>query len=165
MKKNIFTIALAIAALCGLPAAAQTAKPANECPAKECAAPACDNTSCVRKDKGQRPDPFAGITLTEQQKAALDSLKPDKCDKAVANKAENANKQRPDRRQARRDYINGVKNILTPEQYVVFLENIVVESPAPQHAAKHDKFNKKDLRRDGKKMQRVEARHDFGKKK
>ena len=125
MKKNIFTIALAIAALCGLPAAAQTAKPANECPAKECAAPACDNTSCVRKDKGQRPA----------------------------------------RRQARRDYINGVKNILTPEQYVVFLENIVVESPAPQHAAKHDKFNKKDLRRDGKKMQRVEARHDFGKKK
>ncbi len=153
MKKNIITMAIAIAALCGIPAIAQTPQTA-QCARQECTKPDCNKTRCDRKDDCRRSDPFAGITLSDQQKTALDALKPAKGDRA--------DKQRTDRRQSRRDYINGVKNILTPDQYVIFLENMVVEMPAPRHHA--DGFNKKSLRRDGKKMQRVEARHDFGNK-
>lgn len=130
MKKTIFTIAIAIAAVCGLPAAAQSTSTQQCTNQQQCT----QNTDCAKKNKGQRPDPFAGITLTEQQKTALDALKPAKCEQGKCSndsaKAERKAQARNDRRQSRRDYINGVKNVLTPEQYVVFLENIVVEGPA-----------------------------------
>lgn len=152
--KKILTIAIAAAALFGLPAAAQTVGQT------QCNKSECTRTDCKKADnRGNKHNPFEGITLTEQQKTALEGLKPAKCDQTGNNTT--ADKQRPDRRQGRRDYLNSVKNILTPDQYVVFLENIVVESPAPRHQAMS---KKKEIRRDSKKMQRVEARHDFGNK-
>jgi hypothetical protein len=103
----------------------------------------CDS---IRKCGPEEFNPFIGITLTDDQKAQLDALKPqdkgcpccggDKkpCeakDKPCApGKCDSINgPERPDPRQAKRDYLNKVKQILTPEQYVVFLENAVVSQP------------------------------------
>lgn len=159
--KRILTIAIAAAALCGLPAAAQSTGQA-QCTNTECTKTGCAKTECNKTDRHNRKhNPFEGITLTEQQKTALEGLKPVKCERDGKEKT-SAGKQRPDHRQARRDYINGVKNILSPDQYVIFLENMVIESPAPRHHAAMS--NKKQIHRDGKKMQRVEARHNFGNK-
>ena len=129
MKKKILTVAIAIAALCGIPAMAQTNNTA-----------ATQTQQCTNGQKGsctnnnsrqakaarefQRMDAFDGIQLTDAQKAGLEVLNNTGAQKANRNDST----ARANRRQARRDYVKGVKNILTPDQYVVFLENIVVEN-------------------------------------
>lgn len=116
----------------------------------------CDKKECDRAPrgdrKGQRPYLFRGITLTAEQQTQLNALRPArpeckdaKCDKAKCEKAE-CDKSKNDKGGRRHDfkghrpgahnpgmraeYVKKVKEILTPEQYVVFLENIVI--PAPQ---------------------------------
>ena len=95
-------------------------------------------------------NPFEGLNLTADQQAKLEALRPQgKCD---GSGKQNCDKKRDncplngdakvDRRQAKRDYLAKVKAILTPEQYVTFLENMAVSG--------HDKAPgkyKKDNRR------------------
>lgn len=106
-----------------------------------------DKKECTKGQQCKKGDkecfnPFIGITLTADQQNKLKALKPaacgqdknckqkSECKKSDCKKGDNAGQQaRPDRRQGKRDYISKVKEILTPEQYVVFLENIVVNGP------------------------------------
>lgn len=132
MKKKFATIALALIAALGIGAMAQTP------------APACGKAEkgrCEKAMKGPRACNdsleavmlFEGITLTPEQQTKINALKAERKQNMEACRAENkqACKERMDaRKQCRRDYLAKVKDVLTPDQYVVFLENMVVNRPA-----------------------------------
>lgn len=121
-----------------------------------------------KKCEGQRCEynPFEGLNLTENQQAKLNDLKSEFCKKQenrknsegqnVDNNKKN-DKQRPNRRQAKREYLAKVKSILTPDQYVIFLENMTVNRPDMGPARHH---NIKKVHTDKKAMKA--ARPDKG---
>lgn len=156
MKKTVYTAAIALAALCALPAVAQNQ---GNCRQQQCETPACGQSKC---DKGQRKccatpyaEVFAGLNLTAEQQQAIKNLKPER----PARGQRNDSTARPDRKQAMRDYLNGVKQILTPEQYVIFLENVVVEQPGPRaKGARHLQGQHRDRAQD--RMTSTHRRHD-----
>lgn len=88
---------------------------------------------------------FEGLNLTPDQQSQLDALRPRRqdcqnCDTAANGQCDrkkgvcNGGKFQPRHDGSRRgmpaEYVGKVKEILTPEQYVQFLENIVI-APAP----------------------------------
>lgn len=110
--------------------------------------------------KGQkRPEvrpinnPFQGIELTEQQKSQLSalqtSLKPqriseeDKAKLSDEQKKALKEEQKVKRQNFKKDYLAGLKTILTPEQYVQFLENNYLQN------------NNKDLKKASKKGKQI----------
>lgn len=104
--------------------------------------------------EGPKFDPFQGIQLTETQQKQLQALReglgPVKLDKSQKEKVYGNDVQKPKKenltpeqkqqmkeqkkkmkeeqktkkREAKKKYLDGVKSILSPEQYVVFLENV-----------------------------------------
>ncbi|MDO4319358.1 MAG: hypothetical protein Q4C34_02170 [Bacteroidales bacterium] len=153
MKKKFLTAALVIATICGVPAMAQKQ---TKCPQYKgnCPQPEqCDSTSCTcdndnngGRHRGGNPyrEIFAGLNLTTEQQTALDALKPARPERGQRR---DSTATRPDPRQARRDYLAGVKQILTPEQYVVFLENVVVEQGTPGVKGHRNDMRRKEGRR------------------
>lgn len=161
MKKAILSLAIAALAFSSLPAFAQA--PGNN-DGKSCKNP----TECAQARKGgpekgpKASNPFEGIELTDAQKSSLEALR---TKRAEACKAARAEKQKSDsarmatrqadRKAKARARLDEVKAILTPEQYVVYLENIVIDQPAPRHGqgdkARRDNGKKggKDGRKDG----------------
>lgn len=95
----------------------------------------CPKQKCDRKDR-VCPNPFEGLNLTETQKTQLKELRSSmpcgkdrqKCDKKDG---------RVDRSQCKRDFLAKVKAILTPEQYVTFLENNFADRGARRHDGNH----------------------------
>ena len=115
MKHFILLAAMGIAAI----SASAQSQCQQQC-GQHCQQQCCDSTACQR----QRParqirqaqvDPFAGIELTDDQRAAVDSLQTGQ-----------RQSQRQLRRQSRREYLDQLKQILTPEQYVQYLENLAI---------------------------------------
>ena len=117
MKTKIIIAAVTFAALFSLSASAQCPKKdCDKCPKQEQMCSAKD--SCMRPEmrRGHQqmlPNAFEGIELTEQQKASLKALRT----------------QEKGKRDGRKEYLGKVKEILTPEQYVTFLENIATSRP------------------------------------
>ena len=112
MKKTL--LSLALMAVAAIPAFGQN----NACPAaKDCAPKACPEAK-AKCDK-QKPDCclpcFDGLNLTDAQKTKIRDLR-QACDSVrkacMAEKKENRVK-----------YLSDLKQILTPDQYVKFLEN------------------------------------------
>lgn len=135
---KIIKLALVAVALCGLPAVAQN-QDNTTCTQQQCnKGPECRQG---KKDKGQRPDFFEGITLSETQQQALNQINAERKAQFEARRQEMKQNKKEGRRvvdsqkfnpnDERREYVNRVKSILSPEQYVVFLENIVFEQGAP----------------------------------
>lgn len=120
MKKIIMVIALGAAGIGAAFAAQPAANTDNStCTAPtECTAPkqCCANTP--------KCSPFEGLNLTPEQQAKIDDLR-----KTCTEQRQQA---RADRRQTRengrRDMLAKIKEILTPEQYVTFLENNFVNA-------------------------------------
>lgn len=159
MKKKIFSTALILSALIGFNASAQDNAPeALKCDKKE---------QC----KGDRPDaprgprfnPFEGITLTAEQQSQLDALCPQrnarpvakeckkeckadtaKCDKKGKKGVRSERGKRPDKNM-KAEYIKKVKEILTSDQYVVFLENLATQ-PQPAFGPRHHRHEGKGPR-------------------
>lgn len=124
MNKKFSALALAIMAAAGISAAAQT--PA-ACPAAKSCAKSCTEAKACPQQPGCGMEVFfEGITLTPEQQTKIDAIKADR-QKAAKEAREN---KKADRKTCRRDYLNKMKAVLTPEQYVVFLENMVTARPA-----------------------------------
>lgn len=196
MKKKIFSMALLAMSLVALPSVAKSAPAENgQCTKTECTASkdkkakcdkkvkcdkkqncAADSTKCakVKKgQKGQRPDAFAGLNINEEQKAKLQALneqrRADFKQKAQEGKQMRAQKdsvKRADRIASKKAYLDQVKAIVGPEEYVVFLENFYVNAPQ-QHKAKAfkqgDKGRKGDMAK-GRKDRRDDNRGPKGQK-
>lgn len=128
MKKTFLTSIIALAALVAMPAAAQTDGTSDATRTEQCA------KDCKKKEKKlrhagrhdmNRSNAFEGITLSEEQKEALKALRPQRPEKRERQQADSV-APRDSHKKMRAEYVNGVKQILTPDQYVVFLENIVI---------------------------------------
>ncbi len=169
MKKKVLSLALAAIVSIGFTSFAQTS---GNCPAgsdKNCVVKdkkCCDKKkncnkkcgdNCSRKCAG----PFEGLNLTEQQKSALANIpNPRQVMKAACDN-NNGKQGTPEMRRdvARNvmlDYLKKVKGVLTPEQYVQFLENSYVNGrmnkagkPGKGHKCKKGKGDRKCDQRQG----------------
>ncbi|MCM1522394.1 MAG: hypothetical protein NC039_07060 [Muribaculaceae bacterium] len=150
MKKIILGTTILLSSLFAGQAFAQTTA------AQDAACPANQEQTC-----NLPTCPFDGLNLTAEQQAQLKEISPctkDKTDKK--DKKEAREERRKARETARKDYLNKVKAILTPEQYVQFLENNYVQQ-APKHQVRpdgkgngHRPDGKARMERTGKKMER-----------
>ena len=134
MKKKLTLLALAVVASLGISAAAQTPcnKPCDKqkCEQQQSCAKPCDKQKCDKPCDKQKcakqqcaVDPFLeGITLSAEQQTKIDAIKADR-------KKAAAEGQKP----CRRDFLAKMKEVLSPEQYVAYLENMVLKSPAHRH--------------------------------
>ena len=147
MKKKVLGFALIAMSVVGFNAAAQDNG--------KCTGSKCDKNECVKnakgdkaKKKGMKEDrnPFAGLTLTEAQKTKLQQLdeknrsemkakaearRSEMKGKAEARRAEkmrNDSVMRSERRASQKAYLEEVKAILGPDQYVAFLENFYLNA-------------------------------------
>lgn len=152
MNKKLIALASAAMLLCSTSAFAKDKCKADnkQCPATaQCDKNgACQNGICTdqcnhkdgkkkgkkngRKDNKQRADrqkngamnPFAGLNLTEQQATALKAVPtPREVMQAARKNRSTSDNPRAITRTVRADYLKNVKNILTPQQYMQFLEN------------------------------------------
>lgn len=114
---------------------AQTQQPSAACTTtQECTAPQknCQAAKSPRKAKSPKADPFAGLTLSESQKTQLNALKAKRAEaRAEKQQARQADMRLNDSARVanRRQYLEEVKEIIGPDQYVMYLENIVVNGP------------------------------------
>lgn len=115
MKKKILSIALVLAGLMGTSAMAQSPSTTPQ--------PTCQQQTCTAKAKA---NPFEGLNLSEKQQAELKALregcKAERQKIAAQEKAEKK-EMREQRKKDNKEYLDKIKGILTPEQYVQFLEN------------------------------------------
>ncbi len=129
MKKFIITSGLFVAALLGASTASAQIDYINvapQCtPDQNCGQPCnvpCDTTVCNFGARPGKPcfNPFEGLTLTDQQKTQLAELRKE-------HKARGESKQQA-KVDYRKDRLAKIKSILTPEQYVQFLENSYLQN-------------------------------------
>ncbi len=168
MKKSVLGLAIAAMSFTAFSTMAQTTDDNN-------AAATCNNeqvcTANTRCPKGEC-NLFDGLNLTDTQKAQLQKLNADrKASREQLAKARKESKMRTDsaaradRRASKKQYLEEVKAIIGPDQYVTFLENVYInggngqrpgnkaafakENRGKAHAMRPGKGDRK-LRRDGK---------------
>lgn len=133
MKKKIMILSLAAAPLFGFNAMAQNDNDCNDpayCP-QQCYQPNGPSDKMYRPTSIEEMA-FEGILLTPEQQAAVDQVKATRKAQreqfSAQERTEKANRMEA-RQKAKRDYLKQMQAILTPDQYVTFLENIVVAQP------------------------------------
>lgn len=124
MKK--FIVASLMFAGVAAAASAQTTTTA-PCGNQECTNATCqgNHQACTAGRPQNCPNPFEGLDLTAEQQTALQALAPQNrnADRAAQREARRENVQN-----SRTEYLAQVKNILTHEQYITFLENSFVKA-------------------------------------
>ncbi|MBO5454946.1 MAG: hypothetical protein J6A20_00310 [Muribaculaceae bacterium] len=149
MKKKILGLALVAMSFVTVNSIAQTPNQNNTCHVnKENAICKKGNANGVCNQK--QVCPFDGLNLSDAQKDQMKQLKAKRdAARAEMKKADKADKQRrdsakmADRRNAKKEYLEEIKVILTPEQYTMFLENFYINGG--NHHAKAFK-NGKDMK-------------------
>ncbi len=137
MKKKILSLAIVAMSMTAFTGFAQ--KPCDKAQ-KECTEQQC----CKKEAKGDKGAClFEGLTLTDAQKAQLKELNQTRrAARKEAAESKKADKQRNDstrlanRRAEKQDYLKQVKEIVGPEQYVIFLENFYINGGNKQKPAK-----------------------------
>ena len=100
------------------------------------------------KVQRQQFNPFDGVQLTDDQQQKLQELQkglgpvmldreqqakiPENPNLTPEQKKQLAEEKKAQKLEAKKKYLNGVKETLTPEQYVIFLENVYLYSPQNQ---------------------------------
>lgn len=154
MKKTILSIAFVTTSIFAFNALAQEpcCKQGQECCQTQ--GKAC----CEAKGKPERASKanfMEGITLTEQQQAQVKALN-EKYAQARKDKkkdqAEAKEQRLKEGKEAKQQYLKDMQQILTPEQYVTYLENMATKQ-APGKMQKKPKGvkNGKDIKRNGRK--------------
>lgn len=142
--KKIMIAAAVMAMTCGFSMKADNNKNCGQV----CPVTACDTTQCAGP-RGCAPAfcEFDGIQLTDAQKAQVKSLKDKaRADRAAKQQAKQDKKaqKRAGRENAKKAYLEELKKILTPEQYVQYLENSYVKgTPKAGKQGKQGKFDKR----------------------
>jgi len=158
MKKKILSIALVLAGLMGTSAMAQSPSTTPQ--------PTCQQ-ACPAKAKAKaKANPFEGLNLSEKQQAELNALregcKAERQKIAAQEKAEKK-EMREQRKKDNKEYLGKIKDILTPEQYVQFLENAYLNQGnrpfSPRMGGKQAKDGKhaKNRKQHGRHGQRTNA--------
>lgn len=144
MKKKVLGLALVAMSLAAFSGMAQntTSTTGTAC---------IEKTKCAKTDKCNRAakaNPYDGLTLTDSQKAQLQQLdartRSDRQQEARVRKEarqKNDSMRMADRKASRKSYLEQVKAIVGPDQYVVFLENMYVNGGG-QHGPKAASFHK-----------------------
>lgn len=162
MKKQLITLAFAAVGFISMNAFAQA--PSN----KEGKARRANNTECVNpaqcanpnECKAKRPvcNPFEGLNLTDAQKTKLEAIPNPRKVAQEMKQAAKADSIKTDkaavkamRKDIRSNYLRQVKDVLSADQYVTFLENYFVNAPA---SGKHHKDIKGN--RGGKKFDKAQ---------
>ncbi len=162
MKKKVLAIAIAALTFTSLASSAQK-KFDGKCKSDKREL-SCKGDSCRSAQRCYNP--FEGLGLTADQQKKIDELKADckqKRDRdraaGMQQKKDEISKRRAQAKESRAKYLKDVKSILTPEQYVQFLENNFVNSPRQQKFPDR-KFNKGGKKHDLRKgdLRRGEAR-------
>lgn len=154
MKKKILSIATAILTAVTISVSAQTPANCNPCYGKRCIKTTCEQPcktgkpckqECVQKTCPLNKA-FELMNLTENQKAQLQTL----CEKRKTERSakrqeyrQNDKKAREERRNearaSKKQYLEDVKAIIGPENYVIFLENMVLDQPQRKNFKKAHK--------------------------
>ncbi|MDE6310535.1 MAG: hypothetical protein K2L96_01800 [Muribaculaceae bacterium] len=152
MKKNI--IAIAVMAVASLTASSAFAAPKDDkkCDSADCTKKECkDEAKCDKQDCKKVPCPFAELNLTAEQQTKIQALREEmqqqrqaKCEELKADREKARKEGLKCAKEARSSYLKKVKEILTPEQYVQFLENSYLNAK-PEH----------------QKRPRLESRHEM----
>lgn len=144
MKIKSLIIALAAIFTLGVTASAQTPNSnPTDCKNKK----VCHGDRKECKDR-KAPNPFEGLSLTQEQQEKLAAIPcPRQVMKAACENKADADSMKANpalrkemARNVRANYLKQVKAVLTPDQYVQFLENYYTTNPAVK--AKKDKNGK-----------------------
>lgn len=170
MNKKFKVLGLALLALSmtGISAFAQdnnTAGTGEKTNTEQCCRKSSRDSKDARERKDRTARAFEGLTLTEAQQTQLQQLNDQRArqrkQRAEANRLDKQRRDsdmRADRKASQKEYLEQVKAILGPEQYVVFLENIVVNGPDIQ--GRPMKHHKDGMRKDSKnKMSRLHGQN------
>ena len=165
MKKIFLPLAFVTAGFFAFNASAQQPDntAASKCcePAQQCCQSAeescCGATECALVG-------FEGVTLTPEQQSSVKALN-EKYAQARKDgkkaKAEAKKQERKDFKETKKAYLQEMKDILTPEQYVVYLENIVLTTPQQQPQMRQGmKAHKPDAKFQGKKEGKKDGKKD-----
>ena len=148
MKKLAMLLA-AIVAISASASAKDSKKASNDTNAapqpKQCCAGEPRQGACPGGPEAAAPCPFEGIELTDAQKEQLKAMQ-DECgankQKCATDKQARKQAKREARKTAQKEQLAKIKAILTPEQYVTFLENQVVNARQPK-AKKQGKMERR----------------------
>lgn len=151
MKKTIFGIFALALSMVGFAATAQTSSSTDKscqevcnqkCGCKDCKGlKSCTDNSCDCKKAhcNRHHNPFADLNLTPDQQKKIDAInekylpKRDRkdCDKAKADNGQRRDREamREEAKAQRDEYLSKIKEVLTPEQYNKFIENMPKGGP------------------------------------
>lgn len=126
MKKTILSFALVLAGLMGSSAMAQSPVALGTNSQQQ-------TSACTQCPAAKKANPFDGLDLTEKQQAELKALR----DGCKAERAKIAAKEKAEKKEMieqrmkdQKEYLGKIKEILSPEQYVQFLENCYLNNGA-----------------------------------
>ncbi|MCM1356328.1 MAG: hypothetical protein NC212_07990 [Staphylococcus sp.] len=132
MKKKVLGLALAAITMVGFTSMAQTAADSNgKSPRQE----NIKGKKDMKQGRRAEANPFEGLNLSESQRSQLEQLKQkrqaERTEKAKVAKAERragAKAAKAERRAARKEHLAQIKAIIGQENYVTYLENLVLDS-------------------------------------
>lgn len=166
MKKKILGLALIAIAFVTFASSAQNTKTDNTTKQEIMKGKKADH-----KDFGKQKNPYEGLNLTDAQKSQLQQLDAKRKEAREQQKQlKKEQKQRKDstkhaeRIAAKKSYLQEVKAIIGPEQYVLFLENAYVNGGAHNKGmkAKGQDSKKKGAKDMGdKRAKKNESKKDF----
>lgn len=126
MKRRILSIAFVAVATLMLTAVANNNDANENLTQDKCKKECCDKNKMKRgkHHKARMFNPFEGITLSDSQKEQLKA----KALERKANREEMVKNHSDENKKMRKQYLEDLKIVLTPEQYVQYLENLALNS-------------------------------------